>query len=172
MSVIARFKNRLIARMIGIFPSIERVFTALNNPVESKDIPWTPVRKRLRDAKVAIVTTAGVHHKGQQPFDMDDPNGDPGFRIIDVKKPVSDLMITHDYYDHRDADRDINIVFPIERLREFEDEGIIGKVASIHYGLMGHIIGPYINILVNNTAPEVAEGMRSDNVDIVLLTPG
>ncbi len=173
MNSIVRFKNRVTAKIIGIFPSVARVFTASYKPLEStEDIPWTPLRKHMRDSKVAIVTTAGVHHKDQVHFDMKDPNGDPTFRIIDVRKSLKDLMITHDYYDHKDADRDINIVFPVERLREFEKEGIIGRLADIHYGFMGHIVGPHIDTLITVTAPDVAEKLKTDGADIVLLTPG
>jgi D-proline reductase (dithiol) PrdB len=81
-------------------------------------------------------------------------------------------MITHDYYDHSDAERDINIVFPIERLWELEMEGIIGGVIRIHYGFMGHILGRHLNTLINKSVPEVARRLRSDKVDLVLLTPG
>lgn len=139
---------------------------------ESSDIPWTPGKKLLRDSTVALVTTAGVHHRDQKPFNMIDTNGDPTFRVIDSVRPVSDLMITHDYYDHKDADKDINIVFPLERLKEFELEGYIGKVADTHYGFMGHIVGQHMKTLVNKSAPEVAKRLKRDHVDIVLLTPG
>jgi len=121
---------------------------------------------------VAVVTTSGVHHRDQEPFDMNDSYGDPTFRAIDVQRPLRDLMITHDYYDHSDADKDINIVFPIERLQEMELEGVIGKVADTHYGFMGHIEGPHIHTLINKMAPAVAKRLREDDVDVVLLTPG
>ena len=81
-------------------------------------------------------------------------------------------MITHDYYDHADADKDINIVFPVERLKEFEKDGIIGRVANIHYGFMGHITGRHIPELITRIAPEVARNLKEEKVDIVLLTPG
>lgn len=172
MNSILRLKNRAIAKVITRFPSLAKVFIDSYKPWESGDIPWTPVMKRLHDSKVAIVTTAGVHHKDQMPFDMNDPKGDPTYRVIDVTKPLTDLMITHDYYDHSDADKDINIVFPIERLNEFEGEGIIGKAANIHYSFMGHIDGRHIYTLINKSAPEVSERLKADGVDVVLLTPG
>jgi len=169
----SRLKNRLIAKILTRYPFLANFFTALHKPVESEEkIPWAPLKKALRDSTVAVVTTAGVHPKPQKHFDMNDPNGDPTFRIIDVTKPLSDLMITHDYYDHTDADKDINIVFPIDRLREFEKEEIIGRLADRHYGFMGHILGLHLNTLIKITAPEVAYRLKADSVDIVLLTPG
>ena len=81
-------------------------------------------------------------------------------------------MITHDYYDHTDAGKDVNIVFPIERLQEFASEGIIGKVADTHYTFMGHIMGPHIYTLMEVSVPEIAAGLKKKGVDYVFLTPG
>jgi D-proline reductase (dithiol) PrdB len=165
-------KNKFIAKIITRFPSLAERFTASYAPQETREIPWTPVTKMLEHSKIAVVTTAGVHHNDQEPFNMKDREGDPSFRAIDLRRPLSGLMITHDYYDHSDADRDINIVFPIERLKELEKEMFIGHVADIHYGFMGHITGRHIPTLINRIAREVAVRLKKDNVDIVLLTPG
>jgi D-proline reductase (dithiol) PrdB len=86
-------------------------------------------------------------------------------------KRIDDLMITHNYYDHQDADQDINVVFPIKRLKEFEAEGMIGQVAPRHFSFMGHILGHHIESLVNRTGPEVAKMLKADGVDAVFLTP-
>jgi D-proline reductase (dithiol) PrdB len=103
---------------------------------------------------------------------MKDPNGDSSYRTIDMSHPLIDLMITHDYYDHIDADRDINIVFPVQRLWALKREGMIGEIAGLHYGFMGHITGGHIQTLIHGKAPEVEQRPKADNVDIVLLTPG
>jgi len=167
-----RLKNRLIAKIITRFPSLSRRFIDAYAPWESEDIPWTPVAKPLKEAKVALVTTAGVHHRDQPPFDMNDKDGDPTYRVIDATRPVSDLMITHDYYDHKDAEKDINIVFPVERLGELHEAGIIGTLSETHYSFMGHIDGKHIPALISTGAPEVAKMLKEDGVDTVLLTPG
>jgi D-proline reductase (dithiol) PrdB len=169
---IERLKNKLIAKLITRFPSLAKRFIASYDPRRSVDIPWTPATKALKRSTIAVVTTAGVHHKDQKPFDMKDREGDPSYRTIDSGRPLTDLMITHDYYDHADADRDINIVFPVERLKEFEKEGFVGHVAGRHYSFMGHITGRHIPTLINTHAPEVARKLINDDVDIVLLTPG
>jgi len=172
MTTFSRFKNRFISKLLVRLPFLAKRSVAAYHPPESREIPWTPVAKKLNKSIVALVTTAGVHHRDQKAFDMKDPNGDPSFRVIDVTKPFAGLMITHDYYDHADADRDMNIVFPVDRLREFEQEGLIGKLADAHYGFMGHIMGPHLHTLINKTAPEVAHLLKTAGVDIVLLTPG
>jgi D-proline reductase (dithiol) PrdB len=169
---ISRLKNKIIAKAITRFPSFSKRFTEAYKVYETHgEIPWAPLEKELRDCKLALVSTCGVHHIDQEPFDMNDPNGDPSFRAIDLTKPLRDLIITHDYYDHSDADKDINIVFPVERLKEFETEGLIGKLSSTHFGFMGHIAGAYIITLINESAPAVANRLKADDVDVVLLTP-
>lgn len=172
MSTASRIKNRLIAKLITRFPSLAQKFITDYQPWESGDeIPWSRPAKPLQRSKLALVTTSGVHHGGQPPFDMQDQDGDPTFRVIDGPTIASDYRITHDYYDHSDAERDLNIIFPIDRLRELQQEGLIGQLADTHYSFMGHIDGRHIATLMARTAQQVAERLRQDQVDLVLLTP-
>jgi D-proline reductase (dithiol) PrdB len=167
-----RFKNQLIAKLITRFPSLAQRFITAYQPWESGEpTPWTPVTKPLSDCRVALVTTSGVHHKNQQPFDMADSEGDPSFREIEGATIGDGYLITHDYYDHSDAEQDLNIIFPLDRLRELQDEGIIGDLASRHYSLMGHIDGRHIATLIGRSAREIIDKLRRQAVDVVLLTP-
>lgn len=95
------------------------------------NIPWTPLKRPLAEATVTIVSTAGVHLCSDTPFDL---KTDVSFRIIPRSARNSDFCITHEHYDRRDAIRDPNLVFPLERLLELEREGVIGHVADVHYG--------------------------------------
>lgn len=127
-------------------------------------IPWTPLRKPVSESTVALISTAGVHLKSDRPFDL---NGDPTYRVIPKGVQPADLTISHQAYDRRDALRDINLVFPIERLRELESERVIGRLAESHYGfgLMGSArrLMPAIQ--------EVARRIRRSGVDLALLVP-
>jgi D-proline reductase (dithiol) PrdB len=167
-----RLKNQLIAKMFTRFPYLVERWVKKTPPLKFEDIPWTPVIKSIKDCKIAIVTTAGVHLKTQKLFDMHDPYGDPTYREIPANATKEQLMITHDYYDHKDADKDINIVYPVDRLQELKQAEEIGSIAEVHFGFMGHIDGGHIYTLINETAPGVAEKLRTQNVDAVLLTPG
>ncbi len=165
-------KNRLIAKLITRFPALARPFIANYQAQEAPGaIPWTVLQKPLDECQIAVVTTAGVHHRQQAPFDMQDPDGDPTYRQLDTSSIRSDFAITHDYYDHRDAERDLNIVLPLDRLDELVDEGVLGRLADRHFGFMGHITGRHMTTLVETTAPEVAARLKADRVDLVLLTP-
>ncbi|MBI5902628.1 MAG: hypothetical protein HZB84_03970 [Deltaproteobacteria bacterium] len=168
-----RLKNRILAKLLTRFPKLlDRIVASTPAAGVEGGVPWTPVKKRLKDSTVALVTTAGVQLKGQPLFDMMDKDGDPTWRELPSDTPKEAYTITHDYYDHTDADRDINIVFPIDRLREMRDAGLIGGLARTNYGFMGHIDGPHMETLVKKTAPEVARRLRDDGVDVALLTPG
>lgn len=131
-----------------------------------------PPRRPLAAASVGMVTAGGVHLADQPPFDMADPEGDASYRIIPGDVDAAALTITHDYYDHAAADRDVNCVLPIERLRELVGSGEVGDVAPRHVGMMGHLLGRQRDRLVRDTAEEIAEIFVQDAVDVVLATPG
>ncbi|MBI5970978.1 MAG: hypothetical protein HY884_07475 [Deltaproteobacteria bacterium] len=167
-----RFLNRFFARLNTRFPSLFDRAVKKPEVMTFTDVPWTPFTKPLNKARVALVTTAGVHLLGQTPFDMLDRDGDASYRELPSVTPLGDYTITHDYYDHTDAEKDINIVFPIERLMELKDAGFIGSVAEVNYGFMGHIDGSHVETLMKKTAPQVGASLKAKGVDAVILTPG
>lgn len=166
-----RIYHRGLARLAGRMPALSDRLVAAYRPREESHAPWCPVGKPLDQSKVALVTTAGLHHRGQRPFDMLDPRGDPSFRVIDGGTIENDFAITHDYYDHRDADRDINVVFPITRLKEMLAARVIGGLSARHFAFMGHITDDLVDRLTQEFAPHVADMALRDGVDAVLLTP-
>lgn len=125
------------------------------------------LKKTLKDSKVAFITTAGVHLKKDKPFNT---NGDHTFRLIPRDVDFDDLTITHDHYDKREALRDINCVFPLEILRNLKNEKYINDISPRHFGLMGYI--PEVDLLINESAPKIADILVEDDVDIALLSPG
>ena len=137
------------------------------HPIDG-EIPITAFEKTASDSVFALVTTAGVHLKTQQVFDVD--AGDPTVRFIPSTSVEDDLMISHTHFDRGDADRDINCVFPLTRLEELTEEGIIGGVAPTQYGLMGYI--PETGPLINETIPKIVQQLIAERVDAVLLNPG
>jgi D-proline reductase (dithiol) PrdB len=169
--LLKRIFHQGLARLAARWPALKDKLVASFSPLQSKSVPWCPVNKSLARSKIALVTTAGIHHRGQRPFDMKDSQGDPSFRIIDPETIADDYRITHDYYDHRDADRDLNVVFPIVRLKEMLAGHLVGAVSEMHFSFMGHIDGHHVATLVNRTAPRVARMLKEMKVDAVLLTP-
>ncbi len=139
--------------------------------IARKCVPFTPFEGELSRATVAIISAGGVHRKDQDPFNIADELGDLTFRVIGGDVQASDLMVTHHHYDHSDADRDINVVFPIERLRELAAEGFIGAVAREHVGYMGYTMR--LKPMYEETAPQIVEYIdKKARADVVVLTGG
>ena len=136
-----------------------------------KCVPFTPLDKDLSKLTVAIVTAAGVHRRDQDPFNIADELGDLTFRTIAGDAASADLMVTHHHYDHSDADQDINVVFPLELLRELKSEGFIGEVAREHVGYMGYTM--QLRRMYEETAPAIAEFIdKKSKADVIVLTGG
>ncbi len=139
-----------------------------------RQIDWRPgvlLRKPLSESRIAVVTSAAFYGAGQKPFDPAVRGGDYSYREISEDVTLETLQIGHksDAFDHAGIERDKNLALPLDRLRELQQEGVIGEVAKRHFSLMGSITAPAR--LVNITAPEIARKLAEDRVDGVLLTP-
>ena len=135
------------------------------NPNHNK-MPFARPDKPLRESRLALVTTGGVHLPKQPRFDIDDPMGDCSYREVPTDAYI--LTWTHAYY-APDSGADLDSVFPLWTLRGLVAEGIVGEVNRRHFSFMGAIHDP--RPLVERTAPEVARKVAEDGVDAVLLTP-
>lgn len=128
---------------------------------------WTPMTKPVKECTVAFLTAGGVHLKTQEPFHL---AGDFSFRLIPSSAKAEELMVTHGGYDNSDVNKDINAMMPVDRLRELEAEGFIGKVAPHLIGFMGG--GGNVQKFLDETGPGIAKALKEDKVDIALLTAG
>ena len=136
-----------------------------------KCVPFTPFDGDLSKASISIVTAAGVHGKDQEPFSIGHDLGDLTYRVMDESVTGADVMVTHDHYDHTDADQDVNVVFPIDVLRGLADEGFIGGIARKHIGYMGYTMR--LKDMYEQTAVQIADEIdKGSRADIVLLTGG
>ena len=128
--------------------------------------PFVRLNKPLSECRLALVTTGGVHLPTDTRFDIDDPLGDCSYREIPTH--ATHLTWTHAYF-RRDEDTDLDAVLPLWTLRELAGEGVIGELNRRHFSFMGAIHDA--ELLVGETAPEVAGKLADDGVDAVLLTP-
>jgi len=138
----------------------------LSLPCPSYDTtPWAkaPALKKMR---LAMVTTAGLHMRSDRPFQLD-PND--FYRVIPGGAETSDLVMSHlaASFDRSAFQRDCNVVFPIDRLREMVKEGIIGSLAEFHYSVSSaHRAEDF-----KAPAMEIAGFLKKDGVNAVLLLP-
>jgi D-proline reductase (dithiol) PrdB len=119
----------------------------------------------LKSRRVAVVTSAGLVRRGERPF----ISGDTDFRIIPTDTSPADILMSHVSvnFDRTGFQRDLNVVFPIDRLRDLAKAGQVGSVANNHYSFMGATDPRGMR----EHARTVASRLKSDHVDSVLLTP-
>ncbi len=147
-------------RMLEFFPCMEADGT-----------PWTPLDKPLSESTVAIVTTAGLHLRDDKPFNSDHPGGESTYRVLPSDANVADIVQSHFSigFDRTAIYRDINVTYPIDRLQELAERGVIGSVAPNNYSFMGALRD--CTVVAEQTGPEVAQRLKDEGVDLVLLTP-
>ena len=63
--------------------------------------------------------------------------GDFTWRKITDQMKSDELMVSHGGYDNGDVNKDINCMFPIDRIHELAKEGFIKACAPVHAGFMG-----------------------------------
>lgn len=137
--------------------------------VENQDcLYWTQLRKPLEKCRVAVLSTGGIYIKDKQP-PFNPERDDLTFREIPKDVDIKTLAISHNNYDHRDADKDVNCVFPIEGLCYFEIQGYIGEFASIAYTMMGRIFRR--TALEQELIPQILQKLVDAMVHVLLLIP-
>lgn len=120
----------------------------------------------LAHRRIAIITTAGLHVYGDQPY-SDATAAD--YHVIPADIGASELVMSHysTNFDRTGFQQDVNVVFPIDRLKDLAAEGLIGSVAAYHYSFMGAAPAR----VLEPKARALAGLLKKDAVDGVLLTP-
>lgn len=127
--------------------------------------PWiTP--KPLTESTIAIISTAGLHRRSDTPFKA----GAIDYRLLPGDVDFADVVASHvsTNFDRSGFQRDPNIWFPLDRLREMTKDGEIGSVSNWHYTFMG--AQPNHQAL-KDAGEEVGRLLAADQVDIALMVP-
>ncbi len=148
-------------------------YRSLGHPVYrwtvNSTAPLHRIDKPLAECTVALLTTGGISQCNMSPFN---PNSYNDHRLDAIDKDTADdeFQIHDAYYNHDDADQDINCVFPISRLRELVDAGEVGRAADRHWsGFMGRIYNR--TKVIEESAPAFVSKLNEDAVDILLAAP-
>jgi D-proline reductase (dithiol) PrdB len=149
---------------------------------EPVPLPQAQLKQSLSQSRVALFTTGAVALKDQEPFYPAEwsyeeavrhartfSQRDPTLKLIPKTTPNDQLRVDHIAYDLRAAERDINVIFPLERLRALEAAGELGELAPTAYSFHG-----LTNVirLRDVFAPEWAKLLRQEGVEAAVLTPG
>ena len=136
---------------------------------ENDSAPWAPLSKPLSDCTVGMLVSGGISHCSAMPFDPDARN-DHRVDAIDPTTPLDQYQIHDSYYDHADADRDLNCIFPVDRLAELAAAGEIGAIAQRHWsGFMGRTYNR--SKVIGESAPAFVEELQADGVDLLIAIP-
>lgn len=140
----------------------------LTFPAQLNDTaPFVALSKPLSASRLAIVTTAGLHRRGDRLFGP----GDQTYRVIPSDTPTADILQSHTSigFDRAPIMRDLNISFPIERVRELVTRGELGGLGPNCYSFMGALRDAAR--IAGETGPEVGRRLREEGVDAALITP-
>jgi len=137
-------------------------------------IPWTPMTKPLSQTTLALVTSAGISLKSDPPFNMEREKkeifwGDRSYRIIPRGTTEKDIEANHLHINTKYIKEDINVMLPLSRMAEFEQEGIIGCLAPSSYSFYGY---QWENTdFLKEAIEPISKRMKIEAVEAVLLTP-
>jgi D-proline reductase (dithiol) PrdB len=133
-------------------------------------VPLVPLAKPLSRARLVMISSCGVHRKSDRSLDVCHPFGDFGFRRVPSDARPAELTIHQLKYPHDDADQDINVVFPIERLQELVMEGALGGLTPNFFSFIGYNMDP--ERFERTVARDLAEAVTvEEKADVALLVP-
>jgi D-proline reductase (dithiol) PrdB len=152
-----------MARLADLPAATQKVLQDLECPAFSRQpfLAGPPLAQR----RIALVTTAGLVRRGEKPFLA----GDSDYRALPAAVSADELLMTHVSvnFDRTGFQRDRNVVFPLDRLRELAAAGTIGSVASTHYSFMGATDPKTMEI----EARALARRLQGDRVTGAVLSP-
>jgi D-proline reductase (dithiol) PrdB len=136
------------------------------------DAPFQPLRKPLRQSRVALITTAAPFDpaKGDQGPGAKYNGGAKFFQVYDGNTlKAHDVRISHIAYDrvHTTA-ADSGTWFPLPQLHRLAREGQIGEVAPRFFGAPTNRSH---RVTIETDAPDILARCREDEVDAAVLVP-
>ena len=137
--------------------------------VRNRHAPFTPARRALPMLNLALVSSAGAYIDGTEPFDTQAPGGDLNCKEIPSEVDPQDLLFVAHGYDPAAVQQDINAQVPIERLFEFESNGIIGQLNEVFWSFSGFI--PDAASFVEKTLGRLVQRLQRYEVQAALLIP-
>jgi D-proline reductase (dithiol) PrdB len=134
---------------------------------EFDHVPAT-VAPPLAEARVAVVTTAGLRPAGG--VELWQPT-DGSFTVL--PRSARDVQLSHfsPNFDRSGFARDIDVVYPVDRLEEMVADGEIGSLAESNISFMGAQMDATFSTILLDTGPAAACVLLDQEVDVVLLTP-
>ncbi|CAN5369118.1 D-proline reductase (dithiol) protein PrdB [soil metagenome] len=131
--------------------------------------PFAPMRRALPMLNLALISSAGAYIDGTDSFDLDSRDGDLDFREIPIEVEAEDLLYAAKGYDAKAVREDRNSLIPVDRLAEYEENGVIGRLNNVWWSLSSYI--PNAALVANELAPRIAERLAGYEVQAAILVP-
>lgn len=132
--------------------------------------PWAEPPVAMSAVRVALVTTAGLHRRGDAPFrTMDQPLGDTTFRIVSASTVADDLDLRATYVDQRHIPRDPEVALPLRALDALHRAGICGPPSPRHASFSGGIVRPFPGL--EQSAAALFDLFSEDGAGAAILIP-
>jgi len=145
--------------------------------------PFAPLTKPLAECRLGLLTATGHFVEGDDPAPLGEAGltqeeaiprilefarAEPILSAIPFDTPPERLRARHPGIDIRAYVEDPNVAFPLERLREFVAEGVIGELLPAAYSFVGITAQ---TSLLKKEGPAWAERFRDERADAMLLVP-
>ncbi len=153
-----KFSNWNGGEKLGGYPFVSNTYT-----------PFTPVRRALPMMNLALISSAGAYIDGMEPFDLSTKDGDTEFREFPIEVEATDMRYAAKGFDPVAVQQDRNCQIPIDRLREYEANGVIGNLNNVWFSLSPWI--PNAAKVAEEMAPKIAERLHRYEVQAALLIP-
>lgn len=135
---------------------------------QTEPTPWTPLRRPLRECRAALVVTAGLRLKTQHEYSKLPGGGSPEYREISAYVAPDQIAFDFTNYDPREAEADLNVLVPVDRLKELVEQGLLAGLHETFFSFFG--LCPDTAALAAS-ARGLGEKLRAADVDTVLLIP-
>lgn len=137
--------------------------------VENSRAPFTPARRAITMTNLAVIVSAGAFLDGTDPFDTNAPGGDFELREIPTDIDLQELRFAARGYEPAFVQQDANVQVPLDRLREYVSNRVIGQIAPAFWSFCGFI--PDAARFVGQTIPQLLGRLNRYNVQAALLVP-
>src|SRR5215469_1262360 len=133
--------------------------------VQNESAPFTPTHKPIAECRIALISSGGIMYRDQPRFHREDAS----YRRIPKNARAGELSVWHFGYPTRDAERDVNSVFPLARMRELETAGVIGALVDPAFSFMGGIYSA--RKVRDELAPQIVDELKRAHADAFFLVP-
>ena len=137
--------------------------------IDNRHAPFTPLKRALPLLNIALISSAGAYINGTEAFDLDAKDGDMTYREIPVEVGAGEVAYAVKGYDGAAVLEDRNSQIPIDRLREYQENAVIGQLNNVWWSVSPFI--PNAARVAEELGPALVERLQRYEVRAALLIP-